>query len=199
MSFIRTIALAFGPTTIPGRPKACSSSLLRDEKAKPDEAISIGGISSVKLLQDVDMTLVTDSFEQTAAPGGAAESESPAGRPLPKRGQLQFYSGETRSDVRAQRPHPSGNSAGKIRFHLRRRQRQDRLRGEEPEERIPARRADGRRPSSGPEVAREARGPAGQCRRPSGGHVRSQPQLQGNSRRTERRSGWSRTPTISKR
>jgi hypothetical protein len=51
-----------------GTAKGMQLELLRNEKAKPDEAISIGGISSVKLLQDVDMTLVTDSMEQTVAP-----------------------------------------------------------------------------------------------------------------------------------
>jgi lipopolysaccharide export system protein LptA len=60
-----------------GKAKGMQLELLRDEKAKPDEAISIGGISSVKLLQDVDMTLVTDSFEQTAAPGAPRKANRP--------------------------------------------------------------------------------------------------------------------------
>jgi lipopolysaccharide export system protein LptA len=51
-----------------GSAKGMQLQLLRDPKAKPDEPISIGGINSIKLLQDVDMTLVSNSFEQAMAP-----------------------------------------------------------------------------------------------------------------------------------
>jgi hypothetical protein len=60
-----------------GTAKGMQLSLLKNEKAKPDEPLSIGGISSIKLLQDVDMTLVTDSFEQTATPGATRGSNRP--------------------------------------------------------------------------------------------------------------------------
>ena len=55
-----------------GTAKGMQLELLRSEKAKPDEPVSIGGHRSVKLLQDVDMTLVTDSFDQAMAPSNAA-------------------------------------------------------------------------------------------------------------------------------
>ena len=57
-----------------GTAKGMPLELLRDEKAKPDDPISIGGISSIKLLQDVDMTLVSDSFEQSLTPAQIRES-----------------------------------------------------------------------------------------------------------------------------
>ncbi|HEX4071542.1 MAG TPA: hypothetical protein VHX68_10240 [Planctomycetaceae bacterium] len=63
-----------------GKAKGMSLVLLRDEKAKPDDPISIGGISSIKLLQDVDMTLVSDSFEQSLTPGKSTKPAAPRDR-----------------------------------------------------------------------------------------------------------------------
>ena len=122
-----------------GTAKGMQLELLRNEKAKPDEPLAIGGISSVKLLQDVDMTLVTDSFEQTMVPGtaprGGAALQSAAGsrpaRPMPERGQLHFRPGDARGDIRTQRPHLPRNRAAQVRFHLRRRQCQNCLRRQE--------------------------------------------------------------------
>lgn len=78
--------LSFRADRHSGSAKGMQLELLRNEKAKPDEPISIGGISSVKLLQDVDMTLVADSFEQAVAtPAAAGVSRAPRspGHPQP--------------------------------------------------------------------------------------------------------------------
>jgi lipopolysaccharide export system protein LptA len=66
-----------------GSAKGMYLELLRNEKAKPDEPMAIGGISSVKLLQNVDMTLVSDSFEQTMAPPTAAPAKAPRSKGSP--------------------------------------------------------------------------------------------------------------------
>ena len=87
-----------------GSAKGMQLELLRDPKSKPEEPISIGGINSVKLLQDVDMTLVSSAFEQAiASPPGTTRPQAPALRgqdarstaagPLPERGKLHVPSG----------------------------------------------------------------------------------------------------------
>ena len=94
-----------------GTAKGMQLELLRDPKTKPDEPISIGGIHKVQLLQDVDMTLVSNSFEQTmTSPSGTQRTAHccPAKRqggrpasagPLPKRRQLHLPTGDARSDL----------------------------------------------------------------------------------------------------
>jgi hypothetical protein len=63
-----------------GSAKGMSLDLLRDPKAKPDEPIAIGGISTVKLLQNVDMTLVSNSFEQAISSPSRTRSTPPAAK-----------------------------------------------------------------------------------------------------------------------
>lgn len=66
-----------------GTAKGLQLELLRNEKAKPDEPLAIGGISSVKLLQDVDMTIVADSLEQSMAPTKAPRTKAAPSRAQP--------------------------------------------------------------------------------------------------------------------
>jgi lipopolysaccharide export system protein LptA len=47
-----------------GTAKGVQLELVMDDKARPDEAFAIAGVSSVKLLQNVDMTLAADSTQQ---------------------------------------------------------------------------------------------------------------------------------------
>lgn len=50
-----------------GRAKGIQLQLLKNESAKADDAVSIGGISSIKLLQDVEMTLVQNPSEPASS------------------------------------------------------------------------------------------------------------------------------------
>lgn len=107
-----------------GSAKGMQLELLRDPKAKPEEPISIGGINSVKLLQDVDMTLVSNSFEQAiGSPSGTSrthaavhQSGKPGDPPQPVRcqsvGSFTFlpatHEATFERNVRIRRKNPQG-------------------------------------------------------------------------------------------
>jgi hypothetical protein len=118
--------LAFRADQHFGSAKGMELELLRDPKAKPDEPISIGGINCVKLLQDVDMTLVSNSFEQTmtspsgtrrtraAVPQKGKASDQPQPVRCQSKGTFTFrpatHEATFERNVRLQRTNPQGQS-----------------------------------------------------------------------------------------
>jgi lipopolysaccharide export system protein LptA len=52
-----------------GRAKGVQIELERDEKARPKDALPVAGVTSLKLLQNVEMTLISDASQSAGLPG----------------------------------------------------------------------------------------------------------------------------------